>query len=132
MLSRIGIDESLSQLSWMGGGKGMLVLAWAIAAVMKIAQGSGTVAMITASAIVAAMIPDHSALDFHVIYLFAAIGFGSAVFSWMNDSGFWVVSKMGGLTEPETLRVWTLVVASVGVFGLIQVLSPASLFPLAG
>lgn len=109
-----------------------ILLAWITAAVMKIAQGSGTVAMITASSIMFAIIGDGSALDYHPIYIFLAVGFGAMFITWMNDSGFWVVAKLGGFTERETLQTWTVLLGLIAVVGLIEVLIFAAIFPMAG
>ena len=106
-----------------------IFLAWVIAAVMKVAQGSGTVSMITTSSIMAAILGTGVELPYHPMYVLLAIGFGSMVGSWMNDSGFWVVAKMGRLTEQETLQTWSLLLALIGVFGLIQLLLFSSLMP---
>ena len=105
------------------------MLAAGIAPLLKLAQGSGTVAILTGSAIVASLVPEINALPFHLGYLFAAVGFGSMAASWMNDSGFWVVGRMSGFNEGETFRTWTAVAAAVGIFGVAQVLLLASLFP---
>jgi GntP family gluconate:H+ symporter len=91
--------------------------------------------MITTSGIIAAIIGvDGGAemvnLPYHPVYLFAAIAFGSNVGSWMNDSGFWVVCKLSGFTEGETLKTWTIMLASLGVFGLIEVLILSTIIPL--
>ena len=59
--------------------------------------------MVTGVGLMAAIIGDGSSLPFHPLYLFLAIGFGSMIGSWMNDSGFWVVGKLSGFTERETL-----------------------------
>ena len=106
-----------------------LLLAWFIAAVMKIAQGSGTVAMITASSIMFALIGTGAELPYHPMYILLSIGFGSLFISWMNDSGFWVVAKMSGFTEKEALQTWTVTLAIIAIVGLIQVLLIASIFP---
>jgi len=107
-----------------------LLLAWIIAAVMKTAQGSSTVAMITAASIILAIVGDGAELPYHMIYVFLAIGFGSGFISWMNDSGFWVVSKMSGFTEKEALQTWTLVLATFAVVGLVQVMIMSYVLPL--
>ena len=100
----------------------MLTLGFGIASLLKFAQGSSTVAMITASAMLAAMITPES-LNFNVVYLGTAIGGGSLVGSWMNDSGFWIYAKMSGLTEVETLKSWSvLLVILGGSAGIISVL----------
>ncbi|MFN4258799.1 MAG: GntP family permease, partial [Gemmataceae bacterium] len=116
MLKAVGVGDVLRDLSreW---GIGILFLAWGLAALFKIAQGSGTVSMISTAEIVAGIVgvgllsatPQASAvLGYHPVYLVLAIGCGSLVGSWMNDSGFWVVGKMSGMTEKETFRSWTL------------------------
>ena len=108
-----------------------ILLGWITAAVMKIAQGSGTVAMITASSIMFAIIGDGSALEYHPIYVLLAIGFGAMFILWMNDSGFWVVAKLGGFTGQETLKTWTVLLGLIGLVGLIQLLIFATIFPFA-
>jgi GntP family gluconate:H+ symporter len=132
MLSRCGIGEALQSIS--GGdqfsGPALVVLAFALSCLMKIAQGSGTVAMITASSMIASMIAGAGSIPCHPIYLFAAIGFGSNVISWMNDSAFWVVCKMSGFTEKETLITWTPLLAVIGISGLIQVVLLSTIWPL--
>jgi GntP family gluconate:H+ symporter len=123
MLSRCGIGEALRELT--GGeqftGAGLILLAFGLSSLMKIAQGSGTVAMITASAMIASLLSTESTLPCHPIYLFAAIGFGSNIISWMNDSAFWVVCKMSGFTERETLSTWTPLLAVICIAGLVEV-----------
>jgi GntP family gluconate:H+ symporter len=113
------------------GGIMLLVLGALIASIMKIAQGSGTVAMITASAMVAAMIPSNQTLGYHPVYLATAIGGGSMVCSWMNDSGFWIFVKMTGLTEVEGLKSWTVLVAVVGLVATAVSILLAAVLPMA-
>ena len=125
-----GVTEDLARISSAADGIVLLLLAAGIASLLKLAQGSGTVAILTGSAIVASLVPDPAALPFHPAYLFAAVGFGSMAASWMNDSGFWVVGRMSGFSEGETFRTWTAVAAAVGIFGVVQVLVLATLFPL--
>ena len=124
-----GVTEDLARMSAAADGILLLLLAAGIASLLKLAQGSGTVAILTGSAIVASLVPELDALALHPGYLFAAVGFGSMAASWMNDSGFWVVGRMSGFSEGETFRTWTAVAAAVGIFGVAQVLLLASLFP---
>jgi len=111
------------------GGLGILFLSFAIASLMKFAQGSSTAAMIVASAMIAAMIGD-APLGVHRVYVATAIGSGSLVGSWMNDSGFWIFAKMGGLTELETLQTWTPLLVLLGVVSMAMTLLLAVVFPL--
>lgn len=130
-LAGSGITETLRSAAGAGNGVTLLLLAAAIASALKLAQGSGTVAILSGSAIVASLLPDPAALPFHPAYLFAAVGFGSMIGSWMNDSGFWVVGRMSGLDEAGTFRVWSASAAAVGLLGLLQTLLLATLLPLA-
>lgn len=107
-----------------------LILGWLIAAIMKTAQGSSTVALITASSIMVALVGTGEELPYHPIYIYLAIGFGGLFISWMNDSGFWVVGKMSGFTEKETLQTWTVLLAVLSLVGLVQVLLFSWILPL--
>lgn len=113
------------------GVKGMMYLAmgYGVAALLKVAQGSSTVAMITASGILAAMVGG-AELGFHPVYLATAIGAGSLMGSWMNDSGFWIFAKMGRLTELESLRSWTLMLVVLSLVSLAMTVLLAVLLPL--
>ncbi len=128
MIKHSGIGEAI-ELATESFQIHYVLLAWIIAAVMKTAQGSGTVSMITSSSIMFAIIGTGAELPFHPMYILLAIGFGSLFISWMNDSGFWVVAKMSGFTEKEALSVWTVLLASIGVIGLAQVLLLSYLLP---
>ena len=95
-----------------------LLLSGLLAALIKVAQGSGTVTMITVSSIMAPLIIA-SPPPYHPVYVACAIGSGSLIGSWMNDSGFWVYKQMSGFTEMEALKTWTPLLAIMGVSGLI-------------
>src|SRR6058998_529106 len=123
----------VGQTAASGTGSGLifLFLGFGVASLIKIAQGSSTVAMITTAAMLAAMLPGNGGgLPFHTVYVATAIASGSLVGSWMNDSGFWMFSKMGGVTEVETLKSWTSVLAIVGVTAMVTTLVLALLVPL--
>lgn len=109
-----------------------ILLAWVISAVMKTAQGSGTVAMISAAAIIGALVGPEYNLPYHPVYLLLAMGFGSVFISWMNDSAFWVVVRMSGFTEKEGLKTWTVLLGALSLVGLVQVWVLAWLFPMVG
>jgi GntP family gluconate:H+ symporter len=112
-----------------GGGMIYLFMAFLVAMVLKIAQGSGTVAMIVGSSMMAAIVsPD--AVNYNMVYIATAVGSGSMVGSWMNDSGFWIFAKMGGLTETEALKSWTGMLAFMGIVSLITTLLLANFLPL--
>lgn len=112
------------------GGIDLLLIGFFVAFLIKFAQGSSTVAMITASAMMAAMIASPGRIGCHPVYLACAIGFGAQCGGWMNDSGFWLIAKMSGLTETETLKTWTVTVSVLAVTGLLFTLLFARLLPL--
>lgn len=106
----------------------VVVLAFLITTAVRTAQGSATVAMITAVGILAAFTVD-GALDCHPVYLALAIGCGSKPIAWMNDSGFWVICKMSGMTEGEGLRFVTPMSILMGVVGLAVTLLGVTVLP---
>jgi gluconate:H+ symporter, GntP family len=108
-----------------------LLMGFLLAAVLKIAQGSSTVAMIVGSSMMAAII-DRENLAFNPVYLAMAIGGGSLIGSWMNDSGFWIFAKMGGLTETEALKSWTLMLLVLGTVSFLMAVALSVLLPLTG
>ena len=107
-----------------------VLLAWGVTAFIRIAQGSATVSMITGVGLMAAVIGDGDALGYHKAYVFLAIGFGSITLSWMNDSGFWVVQRLSGFTEKETLKTWSVMLTAISVLGLGLCLLGSALLPL--
>ncbi|WP_267643133.1 GntP family permease [Haloarchaeobius amylolyticus] len=111
-----------------GVGIPLIVSAWLIAAIVRIAQGSATAAMLTTAGIMA---PQVSQLAVHPAFLVMAIGAGGNICSWYNDSGFWLVKEIGGLTQVETLKTWTVLTTVISVTGLVTTLAISTVFPLA-
>jgi GntP family gluconate:H+ symporter len=112
------------------GGIKLLFMGFFIAFLLKFAQGSSTVAMITSSAMLAPLMGIPEALGYHPVYVACAIGFGAQCGNWMNDSGFWIFAEMSGLTETETLKTWTVTVSTLAVVGLVFTLLFAKILPL--
>ncbi len=108
---------------------GMLVTAFLVTTIIRAAQGSATVAMITSVAIVAE-VTQAVELPFHPLYVALAIGCGSKPLPWMNDSGFWQVSTMTGMTPGQTLRTFSVALTLMGITGFIVVLLGAKFLPL--
>ncbi len=129
MLQAAGVGEAIKG-AVEGREVNLILLSYAVACVIRVAQGSATVAMLTTAGMMLPIVEGGTALPYHPVYLFLAIGFGAMVFSWMNDSGFWVVSKLSGMTERETLKSWSVVVTVNSVVGLIVTLIAASIFPM--
>ncbi len=107
----------------------LLPLAFLISAVIRTAQGSATVALITASGILSGL-ANSGHLQYHHLYIGLAIGCGAKLVPWMNDAGFWIVCKVSNLTERETLKTFTPMSTIMGITGLIIILIAAKLFPL--
>jgi GntP family gluconate:H+ symporter len=109
-------------------GLGLLVTAWVIAAGVRVVQGSATVAIVTTAGIVA---PFTNQLTVNTAYLVMVIGAGATFCSWYNDSGFWIVKEIGGLTQIETLKTWTVSTILIGIIGLLSTLVVSAVLPLA-
>lgn len=107
----------------------VLPLAFFITAVIRTAQGSATVSMITAVGMLT-VFNTPGTLGFHAVYLAIVIGCGSKIFPWMNDSGFWIICKMSGFTEGETIRNFSFLLTIMGIVGLVTTMLLAKLFPL--
>jgi GntP family gluconate:H+ symporter len=108
---------------------GVLPLAFVVTALIRTAQGSATVAMVTSVGILGAFASPET-LGFHPVYLALTIGCASKLIPWMNDSGFWVVSKTSGLSERETLRTMSVMFTIMGLAGFLVLLVAARWFPL--
>ena len=109
-------------------GINYILLAWVVTALVRIAQGSATVSMITGVGLMSALLTG-ATLDYHVFYIYLAIGFGSITCSWMNDSGFWIVGRLSGFTEKETFKSWTPMLTIIAVVGLIEALLCSMILP---
>jgi len=130
MIKHAGIGDSVRELAE-GRGLNHVLLAWLIAVLVRVAQGSATVAMITATGIMQSVV-GAGGWSCHPFCLYLAIGYGSFFCSWMNDSGFWVVSRMSGFTERETLSTWTVLLSVLSVVGLAQALVLSAFLPVPG
>lgn len=128
MLQQTGISARIAELTE-GYQMALIPLAFLITAVVRTAQGSATVAMITASGILAGM-ANEAQLDYHQLYLGLAIACGSKLIPWMNDSGFWIVCKMSNLTEKEALKTFSPLLTIMGLVGLVVILVAAKVMPL--
>jgi Gnt-I system low-affinity gluconate transporter len=104
-----------------------ILLAWLLAAVVRVTQGSATVAMITAAGIIAPVLGEFGLSDPERALVVLAIASGATLLSHVNDSGFWLVGKYFGMTEKQTLQSWTVMESIIAVCGLIFTLI-ASLF----
>jgi gluconate:H+ symporter, GntP family len=108
---------------------GILPLAWFVTVLLRTTQGSATVAMITSVGILAGVV-NAAELNYNALYVALAIGCGSKPFSWMNDSGFWIIGRMSGMTIGETLKAFSVLQTVMAVVGLVAVMGLSRLFPL--
>lgn len=103
-----------------GSSISVLVLAWVVAVVIRVATGSATVATITAAGILE---PLTATLDGPMVALLVlAIGSGSVFLSHVNDAGFWLIKEYFRLDIPQTLKTWTVLECLISVTGLAGVL----------
>ena len=115
VLVQSGVGRAIADVA-IGSHASPLVLAWIVAALIRVATGSATVAMTTAAGIVApiaAAVPGT-----HAELLVLATGAGSLVLSHVNDSGFWLIKEFFNMTVPQTLKTWTVAETIIGVAGL--------------
>lgn len=105
-------------------GVSILLFAFLAAVLVRILQGSSTVAMITAAGLTAPLLAENLN-DIDKALMVIAIASGASILSHVNDSGFWLVSKYLGLDEKQTFKSWTMmttILALVG-FGTVCLLS---------
>lgn len=113
-----GVGKYIGSLL-MGTNLSPLVLAWLIAAVIRIACGSATVAALTAGGIAAPLV---AATGVSPELMVLATGAGSLIISPPNDPGFWLFKEFFGLTVKETVRTWCAVETIISIMGLAGVL----------
>jgi Gnt-I system low-affinity gluconate transporter len=99
-----------------------VLLAWTLAAIVRVTQGSATVAMITAAGIMAPILEIMALTQTHLALIVLAISSGATLLSHVNDSGFWLVGKYLGLNEKQTLQSWTVMESIIAIMGLLLTL----------
>lgn len=134
MLRACGVGERIQELMVSGNGTlpglGVLLLAFLTASMIKTAQGSSTTAMITTAGIFSTLSLSSAALGFHPGYVAVAIGVGSCVTGWMNDSGFCIFASMSGLKETDVLKTWTVGLALMGLVGICVTMILSQILPM--
>jgi Gnt-I system low-affinity gluconate transporter len=130
VLKQVLVDSGIGKImaeSMANSALPPILLAWLLAAVVRVTQGSATVAMITAAGIIAPVLGEFGLSDPERALVVLAIASGATLLSHVNDSGFWLVGKYFGMTEKQTLQSWTVMESIIAVCGLIFTLI-ASLF----
>jgi GntP family gluconate:H+ symporter len=97
-----------------------ILLAWLVAAVIRVATGSATVATITGAGIVAPVVGMVPGVNRELLVL--ATGAGSLILSHVNDAGFWLVKQYFNMTVIETLKTWTVMETILSVVGIILIM----------
>jgi GntP family gluconate:H+ symporter len=118
VLAATGIGKTLAgELSDLG--LPVIALAYVISCVIRIAQGSATVAIVTTAGIVAPVLGDMNYSQPQLALVVMAIAAGSIIASHVNDGGFWIVSRYFGLSVKETLQSWTVLETILSVVGFV-------------
>jgi len=119
VLRASGIGDALAE-SLDAIGLPLIVAGFVIAAVIRVAQGSATVALTTAAALIQPVVTADSSLNpVELAAIVLALAAGSVFAGHVNDSGFWLVSKFFGMDTQTTLKTWTVGQALVGVCGFV-------------
>ena len=126
MLEQTGIGISLSGLA-SSYQMAVLPLAFFITAAVRTVQGSAMVAMVTAAGVMSGI--SGAGLEFNTVYVALAIGCGSKIFTWMNDSAFWIVTEMCAMEEKETIRHFSFLSMVMGFSGLIAIMILSKFLP---
>ncbi|MDT0380870.1 GntP family permease [Streptomyces sp. DSM 42041] len=124
-LSGIGdaLSNSLSDL-----GISLILQAFIIATLLRVAQGSATVALTTTGGLIASAVNEANLGDFQIALLVVAIAAGATVLSHVNDSGFWLVSRFFGMDEKTTLKTWTVMETTLGLSAFVIALGLWAVF----
>lgn len=115
VLVQSGVGRAIAGMA-AGSHVSVLVLAWIVAALIRVATGSATVAIITAAGIVAPIAASMPGTNAELLVL--STGAGALVLSHVNDSGFWLIKEFFNMTVPQTLKTWTVAETIIGVAGL--------------
>jgi gluconate:H+ symporter, GntP family len=122
VLRASGIGQALADV--LGDiGLPVIVAAFVISVLLRVAQGSATVALTTAAGLMAPVVeatPGLSSVDLALIVI--AIAGGATVLSHVNDSGFWLVSRFFQMDEKTTLKTWTVMETLLGTIGFVLAL----------
>jgi len=131
VLKQILVDSGIGKMlaeSLADSSIPLIVLAWVIAALVRITQGSATVAMITSAGIISPLLSTFTLSQPDTAIIVIAIAAGATIMSHVNDSGFWIVSKYLGMNEKQTLQSWTVMETIIAVCGLVFTLILSTLF----
>ncbi|GAA1527147.1 gluconate:H+ symporter [Streptomyces albidochromogenes] len=118
VLKASGVAQALSD-TFNDVGLPVIVLAYLISLVLRVAQGSATVAIVTTAGIVLPLVENGGHSQAFLALVIMAISAGSIFASHVNDGGFWIVSKYFGISERDTLKSWTVLESVLSVAGFV-------------
>lgn len=118
VLVNTGAGKMLAE-SLTGMGMPVIVFAFIAASIIRILQGSATVAMITAAVLVLPFLANNHFSPVQLAALVASIAAGASILSHVNDGGFWMIKQYLGLTEKQTFRSWTMMTTWLALVGFI-------------
>ena len=127
MMEQTSVAELLQQIPAVSP-MAIVVAAFFVTTAVRTAQGSATVAMMTAAGVFGGLVTSGAA-GVAPLYVALAVGCGSKPFAWMNDSGFLVITRMSGMNESQGLRFVTAVMAIAGFAGLLAVIMGVVFLP---
>lgn len=127
ILVQSGAGEALAEV-FIAYNVAPIVMAYLIAVIIRIIQGSATVAMVTAAGMISPIIIDMNMSDPHKALIGIAIAAGACILSHVNDSGFWLVKKYLDISEKETLQTWTTLETIISITGFLIVLGISVIF----
>ncbi len=122
VLKQILVDSGIGKMlaeSLADSSIPIIVLAWVLSSLVRITQGSATVAMITAAGIISPLLSTFNLSQPNIALIVIAIAAGATILSHVNDSGFWIVGKYLGMNEKQTLKTWTVMETIIAVCGLV-------------
>ncbi|WP_019639389.1 GntP family permease [Paenibacillus fonticola] len=119
VLVNSGVGGAIAEIAT-GANVNIIVFAWFVAALIRVATGSATVAMTTAAGIVAPILALTPGVNVELVVL--ATGAGSIVLSHVNDAGFWMVKEFFNMSVAQTLKSWTVMETILSVAGLAFIL----------
>ncbi|GAA2663063.1 hypothetical protein [Streptomyces vastus] len=126
MLVKTGIGDAVSDLL-QASGLPLLALAFLMTLVLRAAQGSATVSLVTVGGLLAPLVKEVDLSSPQLALVALAMGGGALALSHINDSGFWIFTKLVGISVSTALRTWTVLTTAMGLAGFALA---AALWPL--
>ena len=119
VLDQSGVGKAIAELA-KSVNLSPLLFGWLVAALIRVATGSATVAITMAAGIVAPIVANTPGVKLELLVI--AMGAGSVILSHVNDGGFWFVKEYFNMTVPQTLKTWTVMETIISVVALVLVL----------